>query len=78
MHDDPYLSLVWFVQEKGGIAKDIQYVDEYKWYDFFKTEINKPIKEVSANFKSVLEEAVLLAKSDKAKDLPGFIKENIK
>ncbi|ACK49850.1 Putative ParB-like nuclease [Methylocella silvestris BL2] len=68
--DDPYRSLVGALIRQGGCAKSDKPFFEFLWADFLRRRIDEDV--VEKNFDKALAEALLLAKSDKAKSLPGW------
>lgn len=72
MRDDPYRSLEAFARQSGGYRKVEQAYPDFRWADFFRREIQGPFESV-ADMASALVRAVRLARSPKAKDLPGYI-----
>lgn len=70
--DDPYRSLAWMVREKGGFKKvDVAFL-EFIWSAFLREHIELRFENES-ELKGYLNHALKLAKSKKAKHLPGYI-----
>lgn len=74
MRDDPYRSLEAFAQLAGGYDKVKQAYRDFRWADFFRRHIDGPLDTV-AGFALALAQAVKLARSSKARGLPGFVGE---
>lgn len=74
MRDDPYRSLEAFVQLAGGYDKVKQAYRDFRWADFFRRHIDGPLDTV-AGFALALAQGVKLARSSKARGLPGFVGE---
>ncbi|WP_224078495.1 ParB-like protein [Cupriavidus laharis] len=72
MRDDPYRSLEAFVQLAGGYLKVRQAYPDFKWADFFRRHIDGPL-DTPEGFAAALVRAVRLARSAKARKLPGYI-----
>lgn len=72
MRDDPYRSLEAFAQLAGGYEKVKQAYPDFRWADFFRRHIDGPLDTVPG-FALALARAVKLARSGKAKGLPGFV-----
>jgi hypothetical protein len=77
--DDPYRSIAGFVRMAGGFAKDSKPFAEFKWANFYREHLPLPhllsasrADDDSELPESVLQSAVLLAKSPLARGLPGF------
>ena len=71
MRDDPYRSLAWLVRTRGAITKvDDPPFAEFLWANFFRSRI--PFQDTDAGFDEAVKEAMKLARSPDAKDLPGF------
>jgi len=70
--DDPYRSLAWLVREQGGFKASKHWFTDFEWSNFFRK--NKVFKEAfDINYNSATRKALKLAKSSKAKKLPGYI-----
>lgn len=72
MRDDPYRSLEAFVQLAGGYLKVKQAYPDFKWADFFRRHVEGPLDSTEM-FAAALVRAFQLARSAKARGLPGFI-----
>ena len=71
MRDDPYRSLAWAVRAKHGYADAATRYSDFQWANFFRTRI--PDTTVHESFDEAVTNALALARSDAAKDLPGFV-----
>lgn len=72
MKDDPYRSLVWAVEDKNGIGKSSVPFFEFIWDQFFRKQ-NIKIGPTDADFNEAVDQAVKLALSPAAKNLPGYV-----
>ena len=70
LRDDVYRSLAGFVRSAGGYAKTPTAFAEFVWADFFRHRIT--IGPTHEDFKQAVEQALALAKSAVARDLPGY------
>jgi hypothetical protein len=70
LRDDVYRSLAGFVRSAGGYEKTPTAFAEFVWADFFRHRVR--VGPTHADFKHALDEALALAKSAVARDLPGF------
>jgi hypothetical protein len=68
--DDVYRSLAGAVRNAGGYAKSDALFAEFKWADFLRSRIAKPL--VQSNFNGALAQAMIIAKASEASALPGF------
>jgi hypothetical protein len=68
--DDPFRSLASELRLVGGFAKDTTPYSEFLWADFLRRRIKR--KTVEADFRSALDQARKLAKSEDANYLPGW------
>jgi hypothetical protein len=68
--DDVYRSLAGYVRTGGGYEKTPSAFAEFVWADFFRRLI--PIEDVRADFDGAVKLGVWLARSDKAKGMPGY------
>ncbi|MBU6267163.1 MAG: chromosome partitioning protein ParB [Sphingomonadales bacterium] len=68
--DDPYRSLAGEVRRAGGYAKSTIPYTEFLWADFLRDHI-KPHK-LADHFDKALVKALALARSHKARHLPGW------
>ena len=71
MRDDPYRSLAAFVRRKGGYMSSRTPHAEFLWANFFRTRISAPLLE--EDFDKAVGLAVELARTEEAKDLPGYL-----
>jgi hypothetical protein len=71
--DDPYRSLAWIVRKEGAFNNCDESFAEFQWADFFRKE-----KLLESHGRQGLHRAVKkafkLARSSRARNLPGFIK----
>ena len=68
--DDIYRSLAGYVRESAGYEKSSTAFAEFEWADFFRRLI--PVEDVQADFKTAVGVALGLARSDRAKQMPGY------
>lgn len=71
MADDPYRSLAWAVREKGGYEQTEETFAEFQWADLFR-KAGLLEKNGRDGMKRGVKEAYQLARSSKARHLPGF------
>lgn len=71
LKDDPFRSVAWAVRERGGFDKIGTPFSEFHWANYFRRSITT---DPTKDFKAAVEEAMQAAKSDAAKDLPGYKK----
>jgi hypothetical protein len=74
LRDDPYRSLAWAVEKRGGFYKPCSDFGEFVWASFFRTH-GAPIAtpdEIRTHLKKVTKLATKLSQSDAAKGLPGY------
>lgn len=70
LKDDPYRTLAEDAQDRGANKKlDVLY-QEFYWANFYRSRI--PSETLEQNYESAIESAIQLAKTQEAKDLPGF------
>jgi hypothetical protein len=67
--DDPYRSLAGYVRDAGGYAKSGPFC-EFLWADFFRPRVT--IGPTRADFMNAVAEALKLAVSPQASNLPGY------
>jgi hypothetical protein len=72
MRDDLYRSLEAFARMAGGYSKVKEAYSDFRWADFFRREIDGPL-DTQDLFADALARAIRLARSNKARDLPGFV-----
>lgn len=71
--DDPFRAVAGLVRERGGFEKKTGvYFIEFEWARFFEKEMK--VNFAREEFDKVVDEGLKLARSDKARDLPGYIK----
>ena len=70
MGDDVYRSLAGAVRRSGGYDKSDVPFAEFKWADFFRTQL--PLSTVERDFDGAVKAALNLAQTAKAVALPGF------
>jgi len=68
--DDPFRSLAGELRRAGGFAKDITPFSEFLWADFLRRRIKRG--QVVKSFAGALDRALILAKSQEARYLPGW------
>lgn len=59
------------VRDAGGYEKTSVPLEEFRWSDFFRAKLPKPCGD--ADYKDLVKKAVMLAKSEAAVGLPGFL-----
>ena len=69
--DDIYRSLAWYVRKAGGFDKVAVPYAEFHWADYFRERMDKEF--VTGNFEAAIKEAMTLAQSADASELPGYI-----
>lgn len=70
LKEDPYRSLAYFVRKQGGFKKSSAPFAEFQWAQFFRSRVN--LGKGTKGFESAVQEALKLAHSKAAKDLPGY------
>lgn len=70
LRDDPYRSLACYVRNAGGYDKTPTAFAEFLWADFFRTRV--VIGPTRAEFNKAVEQALKLAPSSAAAQLPGY------
>ena len=71
MADDPYRSLAWLVRKEGGFIHTGTTFAEFHWANFFRK--HKLLHETGRRgMQLILNDALILAQSSKAKHLPGY------
>ena len=73
MADDPYRSLAWALRDQGLIKKVNEPFFEFKWAAFFRMNLSVRLYSKS-DFKEAILQAKRLAKSQEARDLPGYVR----
>lgn len=71
MQDDPYRSLAGMLRTAGGYAKDATPFSEFLWADFLRSRIGSDV--ASQPNAKVLSKVMLLARSQEARYLPGWV-----
>ena len=69
--NDIYRSLAWYVRKAGGFEKVAVPYAEFHWADYFRERMD--LKFVTESFEAAIKEALVLAKSADARELPGYI-----
>jgi hypothetical protein len=70
LKDDAFRSLSGELRRAGGFAKDITPFSEFLWADFLRRRIKT--SQVEKDFTGALDGALILAKSQEARYLPGW------
>ncbi len=70
LRDDPYRSLVGFVRNAGGFAKDAAPFAEFLWADYFRPHIQRG--QLGHDREQAVQEAIRLARLPEARYLPGW------
>ena len=70
LHDDPYRSLAGYVRNAGGYDKTPAAFAEFLWADFFRPRV--VIGPTRADFNHSVQQALTLARSGAAANLPGY------
>jgi hypothetical protein len=79
LQDDPYRSLAGAVRRACGFKKTTKDFSEFEWADFFRKttspDTGRPITTqlIQTNMDEAVEQAMVLAKSAAAKNLPGYL-----
>jgi hypothetical protein len=69
--DDLFRSLAWAIREEGGYQKTPVPFCEFKWADFFRKKLK--VERTEDGFKTAVDEALKLARSEEASHLPGYV-----
>ena len=69
--DDPFRSLARSVRKAGGYGKAETLYEEFQWANFFREHMDQ--KFVLEHYDEAVKKAVKLARSEAAKNLPGYI-----
>lgn len=83
LRDDPYRSLATRVRDEGGYKKTKILYAEAQWANFFRKRIriqnsdSGQGQDFEGNFETAVEQALVLAHSSEAKDLPGYIPDDL-
>ena len=70
LKDDPYRTLSEDAQNKGAYKKTDTHYQEFIWANFFRKLI--PAEKLQKEYDAALEEAIRLAKTTPAMNLPGY------
>jgi hypothetical protein len=70
LSDDPFRSLAGELRRAGGFAKDVTPFSEFLWADFLRRHLKRG--QIEKDFTGALERALILAKSQDARYLPGW------
>jgi hypothetical protein len=68
--DDPFRSLAGELRRAGGFAKDVTPFSEFLWADFLRRRLKR--SQIEKDFTAALDGALILAKSQDARYLPGW------
>ncbi len=68
--DDVYRSLAGYVRANGGYKKTPSPFAEFEWADFFRRLV--AIEDVENDFDAAVKIAVALARSERARGMPGY------
>jgi hypothetical protein len=71
LRDDPYRSLASALRRAGGFAKRSTPFSEFAWADFLRRRVSHYV--VARNFEGALGEALILARTQAARGLPGWM-----
>lgn len=71
LQDDPYRSLAGLLRRAGGYAKDATPFSEFLWADFFRSRIASEL--INDQGPKLQDEALILARSQEARYLPGWV-----
>lgn len=69
--DDPYRSLAGALKRTGGYTKDKSPFSEFRWADFLRSRIDN--ESIAGDFDRALHQAMKLAQSCEARELPGWL-----
>jgi len=72
MRDDPYRSLAAFTRNAGAYRKPGNAYGDFRWAAFFRRHVEEDLQSI-AGFARAMTIAIPLARSSKARALPGFI-----
>lgn len=76
MPDDPYRSLAGQLRINGGFCRSIMGQTEFAeflWADWMRTRPELPVASVRASAVSMVPTALTLARSDAAREIPGYV-----
>ena len=68
--DDPFRSLAGELRRAGGFAKDVTPFSEFLWADFLRRRMKTA--QIEKDFTAALDGALVLAKGQEARYLPGW------
>jgi hypothetical protein len=71
LRDDPYRSLASALRRSGGFVKRSTPFSEFAWADFLRRRVSHDV--VERDFGGALREALILARTPAARDLPGWM-----
>ncbi|AZG16523.1 ParB-like protein [Cupriavidus pauculus] len=72
MRDDPYRSLAAFTRNAGAYQKPGNAYGDFRWADFFRRCVEEDMHSI-AGFARAMTVAIPLARSGKARRLPGYV-----
>lgn len=72
MRDDPYRSLAAFTRNAGAYRKPGNAYGDFRWAAFFRRHVEEDMHSI-AGFARAMTVAITLARSSKARRLPGFV-----
>lgn len=72
MRDDPYRSLAAFTRDAGAYRKPGNAYGDFRWAGFFRRHVEEDLQSI-AGFARAMTVAIPLARSSKARRLPGFV-----
>ncbi len=72
MRDDPYRSLAAFTRNAGAYRKPGNAYGDFRWAAFFRRHVEEDMHSI-AGFARAMTVAITLARSGKARRLPGFV-----
>ncbi|MCA3185544.1 MULTISPECIES: ParB-like protein [unclassified Cupriavidus] len=72
MRDDPYRSLAAFTRNAGAYRKPGNAYGDFRWAAFFRRYVAEDMESI-AGFARAMTQAIPLARSSKARRLPGFV-----
>ncbi|GJG95180.1 ParB/Srx family N-terminal domain-containing protein [Cupriavidus pauculus] len=72
MRDDPYRSLAAFTRNAGAYRKPGNAYGDFQWAAFFRRHVAEDMQSI-AGFARAMTVAIPLARSGKARKLPGFV-----
>lgn len=72
MRDDPYRSLAAFTRNSGAYRKPGNAYGDFRWAALFRRHVAEDMESI-AGFARAMTQAIPLARSSKARRLPGFV-----